>query len=83
MVSVQYKAKNSNYKQNLTNLVHTLQACAFGANNINNNKITIIIIIAIIIIVIPLLWYLENGFLLPNINSDNGINIDITTTLNM
>lgn len=80
---MQYKAKNSNYRQNLTKLVHKLQAYALGANSINNNKITIIIIIAITIIVIPLLWYLENGFLLPNMNSDNGINIDITTTLNM
>jgi hypothetical protein len=80
---MQHRAKNSNYRQNLTNLVYKLQACALGANNINNNKIIIIITIAITIIVIPLLWYLENGFLLPNINSDNGINIDITTTLNM
>lgn len=54
-----------------------------GASNINNNKIIIIITIVISIIVIPLLWYLENGFLLPNRNNCNGINIDITTTLNM
>lgn len=80
---MQYRAKNSNYRQNLTNLVHILQAYALGANSINSNKINIIITIAITIIVIPLLWYLENGFLLPNRNSCNGINIDKTTTLNM